>query len=88
MKAVESNPATAVEREDEVAVLTMKRPEKRNALSLQMMRELDTALAQLATERDVRAIILRGEGAAFSAGHDLRELVGRDVDSYREIFDA
>jgi enoyl-CoA hydratase/carnithine racemase len=88
MKAVETNAAIAVEREGEVAVVTMKRPEKRNALSLHMMRELDAALAQLATDRDVRAVVLRGEGAAFSAGHDLRELVGSDVDAYREIFDA
>ncbi len=88
MKIAESNAAIAVEREGEVAVLTMKRPEKRNALSLQMMRELDAALAELATEREVRAVVLRGEGAAFSAGHDLRELVGRDVETYREIFDA
>jgi enoyl-CoA hydratase/carnithine racemase len=88
MKAVETNAAIAIEREAEVAVVTMKRPEKRNALSLQLMRELDAALARLATEREVRAVILRGEGAAFSAGHDLRELVGSDVDAYREIFDA
>lgn len=88
MKAVETNAAVAVEREDEIALVTMKRPEKRNALSLQMMRELDGALAELATDRDVRAVIVRGEGAAFSAGHDLRELVERNVDSYREIFDA
>lgn len=88
MKIVETNAAVAVEREGEIAVLTMRRSEKRNALSLQMMRELDAALAELATEPEVRAIILRGEGPAFSAGHDLRELVGRDVDAYREIFDA
>jgi enoyl-CoA hydratase/carnithine racemase len=88
MKAVETNAAIAIEREAEVAVVTMKRPEKRNALSLPMMRELDAALAQLATDRETRAVILRGEGAAFSAGHDLRELVGSDVDAYREIFDA
>lgn len=88
MKTAQSDTAIAVERESEIAIITMKRPEKRNALSLQMMRELDAALAELATDREVRAVILRGEGAAFSAGHDLRELVGRDVDAYREIFDA
>jgi enoyl-CoA hydratase/carnithine racemase len=66
----------------------MNRPEKRNALSLQMMRELDGALAAVAETADARAIIVRGEGAAFCAGHDLRELSGRDVDAYHEIFDA
>ena len=88
MKTAQTNAAIAVEHQGQVAIVTMKRPEKRNALSLQMMRELDAALAELATGREVRAIILRGEGAAFSAGHDLRELVGREVDAYREIFDA
>jgi enoyl-CoA hydratase/carnithine racemase len=77
-----------LQREGEIAVLTMNRPEKRNALSLAMMRELDAALDALGGDRDVRAIVVRGEGAAFSAGHDLRELVDRDVEAYREIFDA
>ena len=77
-----------IERDGEIALVTLNRPEKRNALSLQMMRELDAALAALAQDQGVRVIILRGEGPAFSAGHDLRELVDRDADAYREIFDA
>jgi enoyl-CoA hydratase/carnithine racemase len=77
-----------VERDDQVAVVSMTRAEKRNALSLDMMRELDAALAAIAEDPGVRVVILRGEGAAFSAGHDLRELVDRDVEAYREIFDA
>ncbi len=77
-----------VEREGEIAVVTMRRPEKRNALSLQMMRELERALASLSKEQDVRAVILRGEGPAFCAGHDLRELRDRDAGAYAMIFDA
>jgi enoyl-CoA hydratase/carnithine racemase len=76
------------DREGEIAVLTMNRVEKRNALSLAMMRELDRALAQVAADAEVRAIVIRGEGPAFSAGHDLSELLDRDVEAYREIFDA
>ena len=75
-------------RDGEVAVITMNRPEKRNALSLNMMRELDAALAAAGQDAAVRAIVLRGEGSAFSAGHDLRELLDRDVETYRVIFDA
>ena len=75
-------------REGDVAVISLNRPEKRNALSLQMMRELDDALAEIGREAEVRAVILRGEGAAFSAGHDLRELVDRDVETYQTIFEA
>ncbi len=77
-----------IERDGEIAVVSMSRPEKRNALSLQMMRELDEALALLGEERKTRVIVLRGEGPAFSAGHDLRELVDRDVETYRQIFEA
>jgi enoyl-CoA hydratase/carnithine racemase len=87
MKTVQAQ-AVTIERDGEIAVITMNRPEKRNALSLEMMRELDGALAAAAEAADARAILLRGEGAAFCAGHDLRELSGRDVDAYREIFDA
>jgi enoyl-CoA hydratase/carnithine racemase len=89
MKTVESAaPGVTVERDGEIALLTMNRPEKRNALSLTMMRELDAALAAVAGEPEIRAVILRGEGPAFCAGHDLRELVGRDAGTYAAIFDA
>ncbi|HEY6326506.1 MAG TPA: enoyl-CoA hydratase [Candidatus Cybelea sp.] len=77
-----------VERDGDVAVIALNRPEKRNALSLQMMRELDDALTEVGRDAEVRVVILRGEGAAFSAGHDLRELVDRDVETYRTIFEA
>lgn len=88
MSVSPSTTGIAIEREGEIAIVTMNRPEKRNALSLEMMGELDAALARLAEEREVRAIILRGEGPVFCAGHDLRELVGRDVATYAAIFDA
>jgi enoyl-CoA hydratase/carnithine racemase len=77
-----------VAREGDVAVIALNRPEKRNALSLQMMRELDDALAEVGRDAEIRVVILRGEGAAFSAGHDLRELVDRDVETYQTIFEA
>jgi enoyl-CoA hydratase/carnithine racemase len=76
----------SVEREGTTAIVTMRRPEKRNALSLAMMRELAGALSELGNDRSVHAIVLAGEGAAFSAGHDLRELRGAGIASYEEIF--
>ncbi len=75
-------------REGDIAVISLNRPEKRNALSLQMMCELDDALAEVGRDAEIRVVILRGEGAAFSAGHDLRELVDRDVEAYQTIFEA
>ncbi|MCC7234511.1 MAG: enoyl-CoA hydratase [Bryobacterales bacterium] len=75
-------------REEAVAVVTLARPEKRNALSLGLMRELIAALRQAAGEAPVRAVILAAEGKVFSSGHDLSEMAGRGVAEYRELFDV
>ena len=75
------------EREDGIATVTMNRPEKRNALSFELMSELVEAFESISGERSVAAVILRGEGPAFSAGHDLRELQCRDAQAYEAIFD-
>jgi enoyl-CoA hydratase/carnithine racemase len=74
--------------EGPVATVIMNRPEKRNALSLAMMRELIAALRALAAQAQTRVIILGGNGPAFSAGHDLSEMIQRDLPAYREIFDV
>lgn len=71
-----------------IATVTLNRPDRRNALSLELMRELTDRLRNLGGQDPVRAVILRGAGPAFSAGHDLGELIGRSVSEYREIFDA
>ena len=72
----------------QIAVITMQRAEKRNALSLEMMRALQSAFETVQAEGTAYAAILRGDGPAFSAGHDLSELHCRDEAAYREIFDA
>ena len=71
-----------------IATITMNRPERRNALSLAMMAELMAALRAVSSRPQTRVVILAGNGPAFSAGHDLRELVDRDIVAYREIFDV
>ena len=76
-----------VERDAPVATITMNRPEKRNALSSEMMRELRDALRNLSADPEVRAIVLAANGPAFSAGHDLREVVDGDINRYRAVFD-
>ena len=77
-----------VEIADGIATVTLNRPEKRNALSLAVMRELIGALEAIGADRTARVVILRGEGVAFSAGHDLREMLERTLEAYREIFDT
>lgn len=74
--------------EGPAAVLTLNRPERRNALSLNLMRELIACLEQVGRDRSLRAVILAAAGPVFSSGHDLGELRGRTVGDYREIFDV
>jgi enoyl-CoA hydratase/carnithine racemase len=68
-------------------VVTLNRPEQRNTLSTPLMRELTEALERESARPEVRAIVLRASGPAFSAGHDLKELLDRSLDEEREIFD-
>ena len=77
-----------VTQEGPLAVITLNRPERRNALSLGLMRELIGALEQIADDREVRAVILAAAGKVFCAGHDLSEMAGRDISEYRKIFDV
>src|SRR5215203_3896902 len=77
-----------VEQDDHVAYVTMNRPNKRNALSLDHMRELTACFREIGESKDISVVILRGEGPSFCAGHDLREMIGRDLDTYRHIFDV
>lgn len=68
------------EQDDTVVIVTMNRPERLNALSLELVRELRTTLESLDADPTVRAIVLTGAGRAFSAGADLRaEPVSADV---------
>jgi enoyl-CoA hydratase len=61
-----------------IAEVTLNRPEARNAINLQMVRELRQALDELSGRDDVRALILRGAGEkAFAAGADIADLFGR-----------
>lgn len=78
--------AIELETSEAIATVTLDRPEKRNALSLALMRELRAVLETIGGDRGVRAVILRAHGPAFSAGHDLRELLARSADEYDEIF--
>ena len=69
------------------ARITLNRPEKRNALSLELMEEMIAALRAVSARAAVRAIVIEGAGPAFSAGHDLSEMVGRDRTFFDHLFD-
>lgn len=58
----------------DIAILNMNRPKARNSLSLEMMAVLNEAVLRLGQDRSVKAILLKGEGPGFCAGHDLKEM--------------
>lgn len=65
-----------------VRVITLNRPAVRNAIHTAMQHELDAALGALQADDGVRAVVLAGAGTeAFSAGYDIKELGGFDVDA-------
>ena len=74
--------------EGPIAIITLNRPQRRNALSLELMLELLECLDQLGRNRETRAVILAAAGKVFCSGHDLSEMTGRDVGEYRRIFDV
>ncbi|MBV9606846.1 MAG: enoyl-CoA hydratase [Solirubrobacterales bacterium] len=66
--------------------ITLNRPEKRNALSLELMRELIAALRDVSVRSHTRVIVIEAAGPAFSAGHDLSEMIGREQAFLDELF--
>ncbi|UCD86891.1 MAG: enoyl-CoA hydratase/isomerase family protein, partial [Desulfobacterales bacterium] len=73
--------------EDGIGSITLNRPEKRNALSLELLKELNALLTSISGNSDVRVVIIKGEGKVFCAGHDISQLVNHEMTFYREIFD-
>ncbi|HEU5276736.1 MAG TPA: enoyl-CoA hydratase [Xanthobacteraceae bacterium] len=71
------------ERGDGIAVLTLNRPERRNTLSEAMLAALAEALAAIAQDNTVRAVVIASSGPAFCAGHDLKELMAHRNDRDR-----
>lgn len=69
-----------LEKKDRIAVITINRPQSLNALNKPVFTELSAALDSLATDKEVRAIILTGSGEkAFVAGADIKEFMDFDV---------
>src|SRR5512133_331703 len=89
MNTLATDAAAVLVHEDEPAVrVTLNRPDKRNALSLELMQDLIDTLRRVSGDPGVRVIILEGAGPAFSAGHDLSEMIARDVPFFQRLFDV
>jgi enoyl-CoA hydratase len=76
-----------IERSDGVAVLTLNRPEKRNALSIELRYELARLLAELESDSAVGALVLTGAGSAFCSGMDTTQF-GGDLENRRRIVES
>lgn len=76
------------ETEQHLAVVTLNRPNRRNALSLELMLELLDCLERIGLDRELRVVILAAAGKTFCSGHDLSAMVGKDINEYRRTFDV
>jgi enoyl-CoA hydratase/carnithine racemase len=95
--ALRPAPAASVllrENADGIAVLTLNRPQARNSLSEALLAALTETLADIAADRSVRAVVLAANGAAFCAGHDMKEMTARRSDAdrgrayFKQLMDA
>jgi enoyl-CoA hydratase/carnithine racemase len=76
-----------VKRDGDITTVTLDRPERRNALALDVMEEIIVALDAIGTS-DARGVILAANGPVFSAGHDFRDMAGATYDETRRLFDV
>jgi len=77
-----------LDQEQQTAVVTLNRPERRNALSLELTLELTACLDEIGRDPQIRAVILGAAGKVFCSGHDLSEMVCKSHDEYRRVFDV
>lgn len=83
-----STPFVTVERTGRIGRVTLDRPDRRNPLSMQMMREATAALRELGGDAGCGVVVLTGSGPVLSAGHELSEMVDRTLEQEREVFDT
>ncbi|MGE5422744.1 MAG: enoyl-CoA hydratase/isomerase family protein [Ignavibacteriales bacterium] len=72
--------------ERSIGVISLNRPDKKNALSIQMRREISACLTEWSENEEIRAVIIRGIGKAFSAGFDLQEF--SQLDKIEDIYQS
>lgn len=73
-----------VEKKDFVGTITLNRPDKFNTFSTMLARELNSALRECDSDKNIRVVVIRGEGKHFCAGIDLTEMKGKGPVELRE----
>jgi len=81
-----SSPTVDVAFDDGVVDVRLLEADRRNPLSLETMEALTANLREIAERADARAVVIQADGPVFSAGHDLRQMLGRTVEEEREVF--
>jgi len=71
--------AVNIERDNGVAIVTMSRPEALNAFNTEQLKALRAAVDEVAADRSIRCAILTGEGRAFAAGADIKEMAAKSA---------
>jgi len=76
------------EQKGSIGFITLNTPKQRNALSLDLMNEMQKLLNKLKTDKDVKVIIIKGNGPTFCTGHNIKELVGENYthSHFKKIF--
>jgi enoyl-CoA hydratase len=72
------------EKEDRIALIKLNRPEVLNAMNKQLWLDFQVALEDVKNDPEIKALIITGEGRAFSTGADLKESKVRSIEEYRE----
>lgn len=67
-----------IERRENIAVVSINRPEAMNALNTSFFDEMDSLISELANDHAIRALLITGEGKAFVAGADIAEMVNKN----------
>jgi enoyl-CoA hydratase/carnithine racemase len=75
-----SEPVLLRDRDGDIAILTLNRPQARNSLSEALIVALATAWTDIAADKSIRAVVVAANGPAFCAGHDMKELTARRTD--------
>ena len=75
------------EENGRVGVITLNRPETRNALSMELLMELEDIVSKISAEKRVRVVVIKGAGKVFSSGHDLKEILNQHPVNVEKLFE-
>ncbi len=75
------------EKKDRIATITLNRPKVLNAMNKQLWLDFRTALRDAGQEETIKAVVITGQGRAFSTGADLKDSKGRSLAAYRDYLE-